>query len=70
MYKENVNCPLDCDTENIHEDTQSHILSCKSLQKPKDQILVKMDQIFVKVCTLSNGDTWGAKGFGTVVKCT
>ena len=45
MYKQNVNCPLNCDTEIIHEDTQSHILSCKSLQKPKDQIVVKMDQM-------------------------
>ena len=31
MFKQCVECPLKCDIQNKHEDTQEHILSCKSL---------------------------------------
>ena len=31
MFKQCVECPLKCETQNKYDDTQEHILSCKSL---------------------------------------
>ena len=44
MNQNNLCCfSLNCDIENLPEDTQSHTLLCQSLRKRQDKVIVKME---------------------------
>ena len=49
MYHNCVQCPLKCDIKNLLEDTQEHILECKTLNQNKGNTSSDINSIYGKI---------------------